>query len=209
MGKELRTMRNDQTATAAIFLDKDGTLIDDVPYNVDPRQIRLAPGATEGVSLLAEAGYALVVVSNQSGVARGLFPENAIEAVERRIRELLAALQVPLAGFYYCPHHPQGKIARYAIECSCRKPAPGMIHDAALELGLDLTNSWVVGDILDDVEAGHRAGCRAVLIDNGHETAWRWNPRRRPDAVAPDLAVAARVILAADCRVRPLLETIA
>ena len=84
-----------------------------------------------------------------------------------------------------------------------------MIQDAASDLGLDLAHSWVVGDILDDVEAGHRAGCRAVLIDNGHETLWRWNPRRRPDVVAPDLAVAARVILAAGAKVDPVLETIA
>src|SRR5438093_11179442 len=115
----------DRPLLPAVFLDKDGTLIEDVPYNVDPGQITLAPGAAEGAALLAEAGYALVVVSNQSGVARGLFKEDALIAVERRLRELLAVLDVPLAGFFYCPHHPQGKVPRYATVCSCRKPAPG------------------------------------------------------------------------------------
>src|SRR5690348_5165797 len=106
----------------AVFLDKDGTLIEDVPYNVDPGRIRLMPGAAEGLFLLHTAGYQLVVVSNQSGVARGLFRERALCAVERRLRDLLSDMEVPLAGFYYCPHHPEGTVARYSIECECRKP---------------------------------------------------------------------------------------
>jgi len=195
--------------SAAIFFDKDGTLINDVPYNVDPSLIDLAPGAAEGAALLAAAGYSLVVVSNQSGIARGLFPESAVAAVEARIRELLSTHRIPLAGFYYCPHHRQGKIARYTADCGCRKPAPGMLVRAADELGLDLDRSWMIGDILDDVEAGHRAGCQSVLIDNGHETLWQWKPQRRPDVVAPDLAAAARAILAADAQtVQPALETV-
>jgi D-glycero-D-manno-heptose 1,7-bisphosphate phosphatase len=192
-----------------VFLDKDGTLIDDVPYNVDPKRIELAMGAAQGAALLSQAGYALVVVSNQSGVARGMFTEDALPGVERRIRELLADFDVPLAGFYYCPHHPQGAIPRYATHCTCRKPEPGMILQAAAELGLDLTESWLIGDILDDVEAGHRAGCRSVLIDNGHETRWQWNPRRRPDVVATDLVEAARAILTAGAPLTPELEAIA
>jgi D-glycero-D-manno-heptose 1,7-bisphosphate phosphatase len=193
----------------AVFLDKDGTLIDDVPYNVNPKRIKLAMGAAQGAALLSQAGYALVVVSNQSGVARGMFTEDALPGVERRIRELLADFDVPLAGFYYCPHHPQGAIPRYATHCTCRKPEPGMILQAAAELGLDLTESWLIGDILDDVEAGHRAGCRSVLIDNGHETRWQWNPRRRPDVVATDLVEAARAILTAGAPLTPELEAIA
>jgi D-glycero-D-manno-heptose 1,7-bisphosphate phosphatase len=197
-----------QTSSAAVFLDKDGTLIDDVPYNVDPACIRLATGAAEGATRLAEAGYALVVVSNQSGVARGMFAEDAIPSVERRIRELLAECDVPLAGFYYCPHHPHGAVARYRMNCGCRKPKPGMLLRAADDLGLDLSRSWMVGDILDDIEAGHRAGCRAVLIENGHETLWHWSPARRPDLIVPDLAEAAQAILAAEARQFPALETV-
>lgn len=180
----------------AVFLDKDGTLIEDVPYNVDPSKIRLAQCAPEGLRLLHEAGYLLIIVSNQSGVARGLFPERALKAVEARLAELLDAHGVPLAGFYYCPHHPDGVIAQYAVECDCRKPAPGMIFRAAQDLNVDLAASWFVGDILNDVEAGRRAGCRTVLIDNGNETEWQPGPERTPHAVVTELSAAAGVIVA-------------
>jgi histidinol-phosphate phosphatase family protein len=185
----------------AVFLDKDGTLVEDVPYNVDPARIRLAPGAREGLLALSAAGYRLVVVSNQSGVARGYFPETALGGVGERLRELLAECGVPLAGFHWCPHHPAGSVAAYAVECACRKPLPGLIVRAADDLGLDRRRSWMVGDILDDVEAGRRAGCRTVLLDNGHETEWLRSPERTPHLIAADLADAARLILAADCGV--------
>jgi histidinol-phosphate phosphatase family protein len=182
---------------AAVFLDKDGTLVEDVPYNVDPEKIRLGPGALEAARLLHEAGFRLVVVSNQSGVARGLFAESALQAVEERLRGLLAEAGVPLAGFYYCPHHPQGTVGAYSRVCVCRKPAPGLILRAAQELGIEVERSWLVGDILDDVEAGRRAGCRTVLLDTGHETQWLPGPLRQPDCQAADLPEAARLILAA------------
>jgi histidinol-phosphate phosphatase family protein len=190
-------MRSPDPLQPAVFLDKDGTLINDVPYNVDPARIELAAGAAEGLVRLVAAGYRLVVVSNQSGVARGMFAEEALRGVEARVRELLAGLGIPLAGFYYCPHHPEGSVARYAIRCACRKPAPGMLLRAARESSLDLKRSWLIGDILDDMAAGTRAGCRTILLDIGHETEWRWSPERRPTAVAADLAEAARLILAA------------
>ncbi len=183
---------------AAVFLDKDGTLVEDLPYNVDPEKIRLGLGAPAGLPTLHAAGYRLVVVSNQSGVARGRFPEPALESVRRRLGELLADCGAALAGFYYCPHHPAGTVPRFAVRCGCRKPAPGLLLRAARELDLDLARSWLVGDILDDVEAGNRAGCRTVLLDNGHETEWRRGPWRRPHQVAADLAEAARLILAGD-----------
>jgi histidinol-phosphate phosphatase family protein len=181
----------------AVFLDKDGTVVEDVPYNVDPARIRFAPGAERGLAAFHAAGFALVMISNQSGVSHGYFPEEALRAVERRVRSLLLDFGVPLAGFYYCPHHPRGKLSAYATECSCRKPRPGMILRAAYDLGLHPPSSWCIGDILDDVEAGRRAGCRTVLLDNGHETEWRRSPSRRPDVVATDLAEAASVILSA------------
>ncbi len=183
-------------ARRAVFLDKDGTLVEDIPYNVDPQKIRLALGAVEGLSALHENGYALIVVSNQSGVARGLFPERALREVEHSLRRQLAAFGVPLAGFYYCPHHPDGSVDGYAVACRCRKPAPGMLRRAAAELGIDLSEAWMVGDILDDIEAGRRAGCRTVLIDNGNETEWRSGRLRQPHHRAADLAEAARLILA-------------
>jgi D-glycero-D-manno-heptose 1,7-bisphosphate phosphatase len=171
-------------AARAVFLDKDGTLIEDVPYNVDPQRLRLTQGATEGLRRLHEAGYRLIVVSNQSGVARGLFTEEALELVRQRLVELLAEAGVPLAGCYWCPHHPDGSAAAYAVECDCRKPRPGLLLRAAREHGLELNRCWMVGDILNDVEAGRRAGCRTILIDNGNETEWVWSPLREPEHFA-------------------------
>lgn len=178
----------------AIFLDKDGTLVEDVPFNVEPSLIRLARGAAEGLPRLKALGFRLFVVTNQSGVARGMFEEKDLEPVMRRLQELTAALGAPLDGFYYCPHHPEGSVARYALACDCRKPAPGLVLAAAAEHGVDPRASWFVGDILDDVEAGRRAGCRTVLIDNGNETEWERSPLRWPDLVARDLAEAAWLI---------------
>jgi D-glycero-D-manno-heptose 1,7-bisphosphate phosphatase len=182
----------------AVFLDKDGTLIEDVPYNVRPELIRLMPGSVAGLRRLHAAGYRLLVVSNQSGVARGLFREEALGPVEERLRQLLAAEGMPLTGFYYCPHHPTGSVAEYAVACTCRKPQPGLLYRAAQEHGLDLGVSWFVGDILNDVEAGRRAGCRTILLDNGHETEWVLTPERTPHCRAADLDEAARIILESD-----------
>ena len=190
--------RGDRGAARAVFLDKDGTLIEDVPYNVAPEQIRLTDGAIEGLRRLQDAGYLLVVISNQSGVARGLFPETALERVHGRLVELLAGGGVRLDGFYYCPHHPDGAVAAYATACDCRKPAVGMLLQAATNLGIDLGASWLIGDILDDIEAGNRAGCRTGLIANGNETEWRRSPERRPHYSTGNLDEAAAMILAAD-----------
>lgn len=178
----------------AVFLDKDGTLIEDLPYNVNPDLMQLTPGAEEGLRSLHAAGYQLIIISNQSGVARGYFPEEALLNVEVRSRELLVEIGVPLAGFYYCPHHPDGNVLGYNIDCFCRKPEPGLILCAAQEHDIDLASSWFIGDILNDVEAGLRAGCKTVLIDNGNETEWILSPLRLPHYIATDLADAARII---------------
>jgi histidinol-phosphate phosphatase family protein len=178
-----------------VFLDKDGTLIADVPYNVDPAKVVLAEGATEGLPLLRDAGFRLAIVSNQSGVAHGYFPESALAAVEGRLRDLLSDIGVSLAGFYYCPHHPRGTVAPYARVCGCRKPLPGMILAAAKQLQAIPAECWMVGDILDEVEAGSRAGCRTVLIDYGNETEWRTGPHREPLFRASNLRLAAETIV--------------
>ena len=185
------------TANKAIFLDKDGTVVVDVPYNVDPERIVLAPGVATGLKRLSDAGFKLVVVSNQSGVARGFFSEEALRGVVHRLTELLGAAGVRLDGFYYCPHHPQGSVNQYSRECDCRKPQPGLLTKAARDLQVDLSRSWMIGDILDDVEAGHRAGCRAVLVDNGNETQWLAGPHREPDHRVADMNAAAQWILLA------------
>ena len=179
----------------AVFLDKDGTLVEDVPYNVDPDRILLTPRAGAGLAMLHEAGFRLVVITNQSGVARGMFAKEALGPVEGELRRLLAREGVRLAGFYSCPHHPMGSDRRFAVACSCRKPKPGLLRQAAAELGIDLPASWMIGDILDDVEAGRAAGCGTILLDNGNETEWQLSPQRMPDMLADDLHHAACMIL--------------
>jgi D,D-heptose 1,7-bisphosphate phosphatase len=181
----------------AVFLDKDGTLIEDVPYNVEPNLIRLTGGAAAGLRSLQQAGFLLVVVSNQSGVARGYFSEAALIPVEQHLRALLAAEGIPLAGFYYCPHHPHGTVAPYAVECMCRKPAPGLLRRAAAELGIDLARSWMIGDNFSDVESGRHAGCRTILLQAGDALQARDREGHRPHATAVDLELAARIILEA------------
>ncbi len=184
----------------AVFLDKDGTLIEDVPYNVDPALIRLAPGAGEALRRLRAAGYKLIVVSNQSGVARGLFAESALRPVAAAAGDLLAGCGGALAGFYYCPHHPEGALPRYAIECDCRKPAPGMLAAGRAGAWHRSAASWLIGDILNDVEAGHRAGCRTILLDNGNETEWELSAERLPDCVVVGPAARPRI---GSCEQRP------
>ncbi|MFB9245406.1 HAD family hydrolase [Massilia antarctica] len=182
----------------AIFLDKDGTLVDDLPYNAEPRRITLCSGAGAALRLLARCDYRLFIVSNQDGIAHGYFDEAAMECIERRLADLLFREQLSLDGFYYCPHHPDGKVQAYALPCTCRKPMPGMLLRAASEHGIDLRASWMVGDILNDVEAGNRAGCRTLLIDKGNETEWQLGPHRVPTRIATDLYGAAVMIVKDD-----------
>lgn len=167
----------------AVFIDKDGTLLIDVPYNVDPERIMLTSGAADAVASFANCGYRVIVVSNQPGAALGLFPEQALAAVGERLRTLLPEV----AGFYYCPHAPDHG-------CACRKPEPGLLERASREHGIDLPGSWMIGDILDDVEAGRRAGCRTILLDAGNETEWRMSETRSPHHIAASLAEAARIV---------------
>ncbi|GAB63809.1 hydrolase [Candidatus Jettenia caeni] len=184
----------------AIFLDKDGTIIEDVPYNIDPRHIRFVPGVRDALQLLDVAGYRLVIITNQSGIARGYFSEEDLRNVEMHIRHCMAGFGVSLAGFYYCPHLPDG-IPDYAMACTCRKPAPGLLFLAAHELNIDLKQSWFIGDILNDVEAGRRAGCKTVLIDNGNETEWVLSPNRMPHYIMENLLEAAHLITLIDRRI--------
>jgi len=191
----------------AVFLDKDGTLIHDVPYNVAPALICFTPGAREGLRLLDKSGFRLVVVSNQSGVARGFFSEEALTAVEAKLRELCTKAGVSLAGFYYCPHEPNGSVKKYAITCFCRKPQPGLLVRASLDLDIDLQASWLIGDILDDIEAGISAGCRAVLLLNGNETEWQLSSRRCPHYYAADLEEAAQIVIGQNPGKRPCMSS--
>jgi len=180
----------------AVFLDKDGTLVEDVPYNVDVTRLRWLPGAVTGMQRLHAAGFRLIVVSNQSGVARGYFGEESLALLAEYMRGALANHSVPLTGFYYCPHHPDGSDARYAHDCSCRKPQPGLILRAAKEHDLDLHKSWVVGNAGHDIEAGRRAGCRTILVSNGDPTETFNSPSDTPHYVSSDLIHVAAIITA-------------
>ncbi|MEH3114223.1 D-glycero-alpha-D-manno-heptose-1,7-bisphosphate 7-phosphatase [Pedobacter terrae] len=183
-------------AKCAIFLDKDGTLIPDIPYNADPDLINLEENVGRTLAMLTPY-FELIVISNQSGLAFGYFNENDLKTVEARIKTLLHKYKVSLSGFYFCPHHPNGNTAPYARRCDCRKPAPGLINRAAREHHISLTGSWMIGDILNDVQAGKAAGCKAILINNGNETEWDMadHPQRIPDFIASDFAAAGEFIL--------------
>ncbi len=179
----------------AIFIDKDGTLIYNVPYNIDPKKIRLYDGAGKSLRQLKEHGFLLIVVSNQSGVAMGYFDERELSIVEKKIQHDLLPDRVALDAIFYCPHHPNGKIPGYAQDCRCRKPMPGLLFSASAKFDIDLSQSWMIGDILNDVEAGNRAGCQTVLINNGNETEWRVNIDRLPSKIVSNINDAANLIL--------------
>lgn len=173
----------------AVFLDKDGTVVENVPYNVDPALVSFTPGAIEGLQLLADAGFRLVMIINQPGVGLGLFDEAALVRLQRWLTDRLAERGITLEGFYACTHAPGLDASR--PPCACRKPAPGLLLQAAEDLDLDLARSWMVGDILDDIEAGRRAGCRTVMLDVGNETVWRTSQWRVPHHRAADFWEAA------------------
>ncbi|HZD74437.1 MAG TPA: HAD family hydrolase [Actinomycetota bacterium] len=149
---------------AAVFLDRDGTLVEEVPYLHEPELVRLVPGARAALRELAAAGFALVVVTNQAGVAKGYYGEEAVGRVHRRLRELLAAGGVTLDGVWYCPHHPEGAVPRLARPCRCRKPGPGMLEAAAAELGLDLPASYLIGNHPTDAGAARAGGVTPLLV---------------------------------------------
>jgi len=180
----------------AVFLDRDGTLIVNRHYGSDPEAIELMPGVAEGLAALRGAGYRLVLASNQSGVARGFFDEAAVGRMHDRLQRMLDLEGAALDGLEYCPHHPEGVVAAYAVPCSCRKPEPGMIRNAARKHGIDLSSSWMIGDIEADIEAGRRAGTRTVLV--GPEPS-----RLPPDHRAADFADAVEHILSRACETEP------
>lgn len=188
-------VKRERRLPGAVLIDKDGTLLDDVPYNVDPARMRLAAGAARALRTLGATGMPIVVVSNQPGVALGRFTENELGAVRRRLAELFDANGATLADFFYCPHHPRGSVPAYTVDCVCRKPRPGMLHRALAMLGAVPEWSWMIGDILDDVAAGRAAHCRTILVDCGHETEWRIDGARTPHHVVDRVDLAADIVV--------------
>lgn len=182
----------------AILLDRDGTLVYPRHYPSRPADLRIYGGITPHLRKLQSAGFRVVVITNQAGIARGYLTEADLEQMHAYLRSELAKDGVQLDAIYYCPHHIEGVVKEYAMRCTCRKPQPGMLLRAAADLDLDLRRSWFVGDILDDIEAGNRAGCRTVLVDLGTE-AQPDRPLRTPHFVARDTRHALRIIRAVEC----------
>ena len=179
----------------AVFLDRDDTLVVNVPYLTDPSRLRLLPGAPAALSALRRGGYALVLATNQSVVGRGMITEARLGEIHEELERLLAGEEAELDAIYYCTHAPLGG-DRTAVEHPDRKPAPGMLLRAADDLGLDLAASWMVGDQISDVLAGLNAGCRSILV--GSNATLDDLPAGADDGrvfVADDLAAAASLIL--------------
>ena len=149
----------------AIFLDRDGTIIADKGFVHKGEDLELLPGAAQAIKMAKEAGFLVVVITNQSGVARGYFSEEDVKTLNHHLNRILAREGARVDAFYYCPHHPEATVKAYRQVCSCRKPQPGLLLLAAKELGIDLSRSWMIGDSPRDVEAGKQAGCRTILLN--------------------------------------------
>lgn len=182
-----------------VFLDRDGTLLEEANYVSDLDHLVFFPFAIDAVRLLNRAGYAVAVVTNQAGIARGIVEESFVAQAHRVMTERLAEGGARVDGYYYCPHHPQGIVEAYRRVCDCRKPQPGLLRRAAADLRLDLSASVIVGDKLQDIEAGRAVGARGVLVRTGYGRGEEGRPDRRvrPDAVVDNLAGAVAWILQA------------
>lgn len=152
----------------AVFLDRDGVVIEDSHYLGDAARVQLVPGAADAVAALNRAGWPVVVVTNQSGVARGMFSFDSVGVVHDHLARLLATHGARIDAFHFCPHHPDADVPEFRADCDCRKPMPGMLRRAADELHLDLGTSWMIGDRETDLAAGAAAGCRTVLVRTGY-----------------------------------------
>ncbi|MCD6501224.1 HAD family hydrolase [bacterium] len=151
----------------AVFLDRDGTVIVDAHFLGDPERIEFLPGAVEAIKRLNEIGIEVVILTNQSGVAKGYLSIEQVEAVNARLLKLLEERGAKVAGIYYCPHHPEGSVPKYRLDCWNRKPNPGMALQAAKEHGIDLRKSFVVGDKLSDMQLAHNIHAAGILVRTG------------------------------------------
>lgn len=186
----------------AVFLDRDGTIIDEVGYLDRPERVSLYPFSIAAIRALNRAGFRVVMVTNQSGIARGFFSEVTVQAVHAHIADLLAAGGAHLDAYYYCPHHPDGRVAPYAGACDCRKPSRGLVDRAVRELSIDPTQSYAVGDRWLDVKLGRNMGGRGILVRTGYGALEEAKPPEDlvVDAVVNNLVEAASWILSAHAR---------
>ena len=184
----------------AVFLDRDGTIVEDIGYLHEIDKVKFLPKVRKAIKLINESGFKVIVITNQAGVARGYFAEETVKELNKYIQETLARREAFIDMIYYCPHHVEGIIEEYRKDCYYRKPNPGMIEKATREFSLDLRNSFVIGDKISDVEAGHRAGCRTILLtgeDSPH------NEKEGPtisDHIVPDLYQAVKWMMELSCQ---------
>lgn len=183
--------------TPAVFLDRDGTIIRDTHYLNRIEDICLYDFSAEAIKKLNELAIPVIVVTNQSGVARGLFSENDIQQIHEYLNNLLKKQGAYIDAFYYCPHHIQGILPEYSYDCSCRKPKIGMIEKALRDFpDIDLSNSYVVGDKMVDVNLAHNAGCKAILVRTGHGEEEVESSSINPcDCIAENLGNAVDIII--------------
>jgi D-glycero-D-manno-heptose 1,7-bisphosphate phosphatase len=181
----------------AVFLDRDGTLLEEGGYIDRLERVVFFPYTVDAVRLLNQSGFAVVVVTNQSGIGRGLYKEDFVAEAHGHITERLAAGGARIDAFYYCPHHPEATVDGYRRNCDCRKPMPGMLTRAASDLGIDLPSSFVVGDKWHDIEAGQAVGARTVLVRTGYGRAQEETPKAnvRAAAIADNVIAAVSWIL--------------
>ncbi|MEJ2422589.1 MAG: HAD family hydrolase [Acidobacteriota bacterium] len=182
-----------------VFLDRDGTVTEEIGYVNDPARLRLLPGAAEAIRAFNRAGVPVLLATNQAGVARGYFTEDVLKATLDRLAEMLGILGARLDHMYYCPHHPAVGEPPYRQDCNCRKPKPGMLLAGAADFDLDLSRSYVVGDKISDVGFAQAAGAKGILVKTGYgagELRYHDGVKLKgPLVVKADLAEAARYIL--------------
>jgi D-glycero-D-manno-heptose 1,7-bisphosphate phosphatase len=203
VGKEIPTglqepRKKVTSGRPAVFLDRDGTINEEVDFVCSPEELRLIPGAARAISRLNEAGLVTCVISNQSGVARGLLTEEDLLRIHAKLEHDLQSEGARLDRIYYCPHHPTEGIPPYNISCTCRKPATGMLESGRQEFSIDLRRSFVVGDRLADIGAGTAAGAQTILVQTGYGKNALEDCSRAgiaPDRVLPSLAEAVEYIL--------------
>jgi D-glycero-D-manno-heptose 1,7-bisphosphate phosphatase len=173
----------------AVFLDRDGTINEEVNYLGDPALLKLTPGAAKAIHLLNAHKIPVIVITNQAGIARGYFNEAQMHSVHHALDLMLVADNAKIDAYYFCPHHPTAGIGEYKTNCACRKPEPGMLHQAAQDLNLDLSKSYLVGDKLTDIQAGNLAGCQTVLVETGYGKAESkvQQDEIKIDRISPDL----------------------
>jgi D-glycero-D-manno-heptose 1,7-bisphosphate phosphatase len=154
----------------AVFLDRDGTLLEEAGYLDRLERLVFFPFAIDAVRLLNRAGFPVAIITNQSGIGRGLYEETFVHETHAAMTARLTAAGARIDGYYYCPHHPEATVERYRETCDCRKPGPGLLRTAARDLDVDLAGSFVIGDKWTDVQAGHAVGARSILVRTGYGT---------------------------------------